>query len=56
MDVLEAFEHSSTSGANPLSLVALDETISIIEDENLRKRTKNELYLKEGLLRLQENI
>jgi 4-aminobutyrate aminotransferase-like enzyme len=55
MDVLEAFEHSSTSGANPLSLVALDETISIIEDEKILENVqKNELYLKEGLLRLQE--
>lgn len=54
MDVLEAFEHSSTSGANPLSLTALNETISVIEDEKLLENVQNnEQYLKEGLIKLQ---
>ncbi|CAM3253979.1 aspartate aminotransferase family protein [Vibrio neptunius] len=55
LDVLEPYEHSSTSGANPLSLVALHETIEIIEDEHLLLQVQqNERYLKEGLLGLQQ--
>lgn len=55
MDVLEAFEHSSTSGANPLSLTALNETISIIEDEKILDNVQtNEKYLREGLFSLQD--
>lgn len=55
LDVLEAWEHSSTSGANPLSLTALHETIAIIEDENLLENVQiNESYLRNALLDLQK--
>ncbi|GIF14162.1 4-aminobutyrate aminotransferase-like enzyme [Actinoplanes teichomyceticus] len=35
LDVLESWEHSSTSGANPLALVALEETIRYIKDHRV---------------------
>ncbi len=35
LDILESWEHSFTSGANPLALVALSETIKYIDDEKL---------------------
>jgi len=55
LDVLEAWEHSSTSGANPLSLTALHETIAIIEDEKLLENVQiNESYLRNALLDLQD--
>lgn len=54
LDVLEAYEHSNTSGANPLSLTALHETIAIIEDEKLLENVQlNEPYLRNALLELQ---
>ncbi|AOM42060.1 aspartate aminotransferase family protein [Xenorhabdus hominickii] len=54
LDVLESFEHSSTSGANPLSLVALNEVIDIIEDDHLLENVQqNEAFLRDGLLNLQ---
>ncbi|MDX7992140.1 class-III pyridoxal-phosphate-dependent aminotransferase [Xenorhabdus littoralis] len=54
LDVLESFEHSSTSGANPLSLVALNEIIDIIEDDHILANVQqNETYLCDGLLELQ---
>ncbi|AYA41940.1 aspartate aminotransferase family protein [Xenorhabdus nematophila] len=54
LDVLESFEHSSTSGANPLSLVALNEVIDIIEDDHVLENVQqNEGYLRDGLLKLQ---
>ncbi|PHM74512.1 aspartate aminotransferase family protein [Xenorhabdus kozodoii] len=54
LDILESFEHSSTSGANPLSLVALNEIIDIIEDDHILENVQqNEAYLREGLLKLQ---
>ncbi|ELV7529329.1 aminotransferase class III-fold pyridoxal phosphate-dependent enzyme, partial [Edwardsiella ictaluri] len=56
LDVLEAYEHSNTSGANPLSLTALHETIAIIEDEDLLENVQsNEPYLRKALLELQNN-
>lgn len=56
LDVLEAYEHSSTSGANPLSLTAINETISIIEDEKLLENVqRNGIYLRDALLELQNN-
>ncbi|MEQ1975089.1 aspartate aminotransferase family protein [Xenorhabdus sp. SGI240] len=55
LDILESFEHSSTSGANPLSLVALNEIIDIIEDDHVLENVQqNEAYLRDGLLKLQE--
>lgn len=55
LDILEKYEHSSTSGANPLSLVALNEVIDIIEDENILENVKeNEMFLRTELLSLQE--
>ncbi|MBJ7222326.1 MULTISPECIES: class-III pyridoxal-phosphate-dependent aminotransferase [unclassified Brenneria] len=55
LDVLESFEHSSTSGANPLSLVALNETVDILEEEGILDNVVNgEKFLRSGLLSLQE--
>ncbi|WP_075180397.1 aspartate aminotransferase family protein [Pantoea sp. 1.19] len=55
LDVLAAYEHSNTSGANPLSLTALHETIAIIEDERLLENVQHhEAYLRDALLDLQE--
>lgn len=57
LDVLEPFEHSSTSGANPLALVAMNETINIIEDEGILENVLNgEIYLRAGLLSLQDKF
>ncbi|OTA15493.1 4-aminobutyrate aminotransferase [Xenorhabdus vietnamensis] len=54
LDILESFEHSSTSGANPLSLVALNEIIDIIGDDHILENVQqNEAYLRDGLLKLQ---
>lgn len=56
LDVLEAYEHSNTSGANPLSLTALHETIAILEEEKLLENVQlNELYLRDALLELQSH-
>ncbi|MBJ3816820.1 aspartate aminotransferase family protein [Shimwellia pseudoproteus] len=56
LDVLEAYEHSNTSGANPLSLTALHETIAILEEEKLLENVqRNERYLRDALLKLQTN-
>lgn len=56
LDVLEAYEHSNTSGANPLSLTALHETIAILEEEKLLEKVQlNEIYLRDALLVLQSN-
>jgi 4-aminobutyrate aminotransferase-like enzyme len=35
LDVLEPWEHSSTSGANPLALVAMEETVKYIRDHDV---------------------
>ncbi|WP_434742516.1 aspartate aminotransferase family protein [Micromonospora sp. SH-82] len=35
LDVLDPWEHSSTSGANPLSLVALEETVRYLRDHRV---------------------
>lgn len=54
LDVLDPFEHSSTSGANPLSLIALNETIDILEDEGVIDNVINqEPILRNGLISLQ---
>lgn len=54
LDVLEFYEHSSTSGANPLALTALNEIIDIIEDENILANVQqNEGYLRDSLIALQ---
>lgn len=55
LDVLATYEHSNTSGANPLSLTALHETIAIIEDEQLLNNVqRHETYLRNALLDLQK--
>jgi 4-aminobutyrate aminotransferase-like enzyme len=50
LDLLESWEHSSTAGANPLALTALEETIKYIETagvlDNVVRRSK---LLKDGL-------
>ncbi|WP_280641173.1 aminotransferase class III-fold pyridoxal phosphate-dependent enzyme [Streptomyces afghaniensis] len=35
LDVLESWEHSTTSGANPLALVALEATVKYIRDHEI---------------------
>ncbi len=50
LDVLEPWEHSTTSGANPLALVALEETIRYIRDQGvLGNVTAMSRMLKAGL-------
>lgn len=54
LDVLAFYEHSSTCGANPLSLIAMDETITIIEDQKILENVReNESYIRDALLDLQ---
>ncbi|HGJ5877233.1 MAG TPA: aminotransferase class III-fold pyridoxal phosphate-dependent enzyme [Arsenophonus sp.] len=54
LDVLEFYEHSSTSGANLLALTALNGIIDIIEDENILANVQqNEGYLRDSLTALQ---
>ncbi|KHD79296.1 acetylornithine aminotransferase [Actinoplanes utahensis] len=53
LDVLESWEHSSTSGANPLALVALEETVRYIRDRGvLGNVTAAGARLHRGLLAL----
>ncbi|HEX8627870.1 MAG TPA: aspartate aminotransferase family protein [Catenuloplanes sp.] len=50
LDVLEPWEHSSTSGANPLALVALEETIRYIRNNDvLGQVALTSKILKDGL-------
>jgi 4-aminobutyrate aminotransferase-like enzyme len=50
LDVLEPWEHSSTAGANPLALVALEETIKYIKRNDVLARvTATSKILKDGL-------
>lgn len=55
LNVLEAWEHSTTSGANPLSLVAMEATINYIKNhrvlDNVNKQSK---ILENGLRKLSE--
>jgi 4-aminobutyrate aminotransferase-like enzyme len=57
LDVLEPWEHSSTSGGNPLALVALEETIKYLRYsgvlDNVNARSKRLGY---GLKRLEESF
>ncbi|MER2493884.1 aspartate aminotransferase family protein [Catenovulum sediminis] len=55
LNVLEAWEHSSTSGANPLSLVAMEEVIKYIKKNQILKNVQQQsIYLKKGLVQLAE--
>jgi 4-aminobutyrate aminotransferase-like enzyme len=55
LDVLEPWEHSTTSGANPLALVALEETIKYIRKNNVLANVRAmSIILKNGLQRLAE--
>jgi 4-aminobutyrate aminotransferase-like enzyme len=57
LDVLEPWEHSTTSGANPLALVALEETVKYIRDhgvlDNVVAMSK---ILKKGMAGLAERF
>lgn len=56
-DVLESYEHSSTCGANPLSLIAMDETIKIIDDQHVLKNVReNAPFIRDSLLALQSKF
>jgi 4-aminobutyrate aminotransferase-like enzyme len=57
LDVLESWEHSSTSGANPLSLIALEETVRYIRDNGvLDNVTRMGKLLKYGLHELEDEF
>lgn len=50
LNVLESWEHSTTSGANPLALVAMEATIKYIKNYNILDNVnKQSKILKEGL-------
>jgi 4-aminobutyrate aminotransferase-like enzyme len=50
LNVLESWEHSTTSGANPLALVAMEATIKYIKNHNILDNVnKQSKILKEGL-------
>jgi 4-aminobutyrate aminotransferase-like enzyme len=53
LDVLEPWEHSSTSGANPLALVALEETIRYLKNHHVLDNVATvSVPLKRGLVEL----
>lgn len=53
LDILEKWEHSTTSGANPLALTAMSATINYIEKHNILENVnKCGNLLKAGLLKL----
>lgn len=53
LDVLEKWEHSTTSGANPLALVAMEATIDYIEHHNILNNVKEmSMLLNYGLHKL----
>jgi 4-aminobutyrate aminotransferase-like enzyme len=57
LDVLEPWEHSSTSGANPLSLVAMEETVRYIRDHGvLDGVARASVILEEGLRALEDRF
>lgn len=57
LDVLEPWEHSSTSGANPLSLTALEQTIRYIKKHRVLDNVAAvSVPLKRGLLDLQRRF
>ncbi|HEX2926413.1 MAG TPA: aminotransferase class III-fold pyridoxal phosphate-dependent enzyme [Ruminiclostridium sp.] len=53
LDILNSWEHSTTSGANPLALVALEETIKYIKKHKILQNVKKQsAVLKNGLFEL----
>ncbi|MDF2985956.1 MAG: aminotransferase class-III [Eubacterium sp.] len=53
LDILNSWEHSTTSGANPLALVALEETIKYIKKHKVLQNVKKQsVILKNGLIEL----
>jgi 4-aminobutyrate aminotransferase-like enzyme len=53
LDILNSWEHSTTSGANPLALVALEETIKYIKKHKVLQNVKKQsATLKNGLIQL----
>ncbi|MET9833433.1 aminotransferase class III-fold pyridoxal phosphate-dependent enzyme [Streptomyces sp. NPDC006385] len=54
LDVLEPWEHSTTSGANPLALVALEATVKYIRDHKVLDNVATvSKVLRDGLVELQ---
>lgn len=51
LDVLEPHEHSFTSGANPLALVAANATLDALQDGRILKNVRLNGQVLEGLLR-----
>lgn len=57
LNVLKKWEHSTTSGANPLSMVALEETIRYIKKNNiLNNVTIQSDIIKKGLCKLESEF
>jgi acetylornithine/succinyldiaminopimelate/putrescine aminotransferase len=57
LDVLEPWEHSTTSGANPLALVALEETVKYIKNHNVLENVAEvSAPLKRGLVDLPQTF
>jgi 4-aminobutyrate aminotransferase-like enzyme len=57
LDVLNSWEHSTTSGANPLALVALEETIKYIKKHKVLQNVKRQsVTLKNGLMELEKEF
>lgn len=55
MDILESYEHSSTAGANPLAIIAMEQTIKIIENDSLLENVLQlEPMLRARLLQLEQ--
>lgn len=53
LDILNSWEHSTTSGANPLALVAMEETIKYIKKHKVLQNVKKQsATLKKGLFAL----
>lgn len=57
LNILERWEHSTTSGANPLALVSLEETIKYIKEKNILNNVVSQSHvLKKCLLELAEEF
>ena len=57
LEVLEPFEHSFTSGGNPLALVAAVETIKVLTQEGILTNVlSNEVFIKRKLKRIYDRF
>lgn len=57
LDVLNSWEHSTTSGANPLALVALEETIKYIKKHKVLQNVKKQsVTIKNSLIQMEKEF